>query len=134
MVKVAPWPSALSTSSLPWWASTMLCEMERPSPTPDGSSLVVKKGSKIRSRMPAGLGALLIAERAKVGDDAGDPPCLLLQRPELVLVRRSGQLLAEEGGDSGERRDRIVQLVRHPRAQRTQRGETARAQDLVLRR
>src|SRR5258705_401002 len=55
MVKVAPRPSALSTSSLPWCASTMLWEMERPSPIPEGSSLVVKNGSKIRSRIDWGI-------------------------------------------------------------------------------
>src|SRR2546421_136758 len=55
MVNVAPWPSGLSTRSLPWCASTMLWEIDNPIPTAPGPSLVVKNGSKIRSRIPAGM-------------------------------------------------------------------------------
>ena len=43
-------PASLSTRSVPPWRFTMLYAIERPSPVPTPTSLVVKNGSKMRCR------------------------------------------------------------------------------------
>ena len=49
--KVLPIPGELSTVMLPPMASSTLRVIESPMPVPDPMALVVKKGSKIRSRI-----------------------------------------------------------------------------------
>jgi hypothetical protein len=55
MVKVEPAPGLLSTVSVPPSWVTMPWQMDRPSPVPVPSGLVVKKGSKMRPRMCSGI-------------------------------------------------------------------------------
>src|SRR6266404_2543628 len=47
---VVPRPGSLSTRTVPCWAATSSCTMERPSPVPEPGGLVVKNGSKMRER------------------------------------------------------------------------------------
>src|SRR6267378_4048412 len=58
---VVPLPGSLSTRTVPCWAATSSCTIERPRPVPEPGGLVVKKGSKIRERfsllMPQPLSA-----------------------------------------------------------------------------
>src|SRR2546426_12202546 len=77
--------------------------------------------------------ALLVDESAQVADDGRDAERLLLQRAQPLLVRRSRQLLAQQRRDAADGSDRVVQLVRHAGAERPERGQPPRAQDLVLR-
>src|SRR6185437_2297970 len=52
--KVLPRPISLSTPTLPPSASRMPLQIQSPRPVPSLAGLVVKKGSKIRSRISAG--------------------------------------------------------------------------------
>src|SRR6267378_4285643 len=52
---VVPRPGSLSTRTVPCWAATSSCTMERPSPVPEPGGLVVKKGSKILLRFSLGM-------------------------------------------------------------------------------
>ncbi len=52
-----PCAGALDTSTTPWCWRTMPCTTARPSPVPRPGALVVKKGSKMRSSVPAGMPA-----------------------------------------------------------------------------
>ena len=50
-----PPPGSLSTRMKPPWLLTMASEVDRPRPVPLPTSLVVKKGSKMRSRISGGM-------------------------------------------------------------------------------
>ncbi len=52
---VVPLPTEVSSSIRPPWAATILPLTARPSPVPSPTSRVVKNGSKIRSRISAGI-------------------------------------------------------------------------------
>ena len=54
-LNVLPRPTALSTSIRPPCRVTMPCTTESPSPVPLPASLVVKNGSKMRSRIASGM-------------------------------------------------------------------------------
>ena len=56
-VKVLPPPGVLRTSLAPWWLRTTPCTTARPRPVPLPTSLVVKKGSKMRARVAASMPA-----------------------------------------------------------------------------
>ena len=79
--------------------------------------------------------ALLIGELAQVGHDLRHPAGLLL---DLLDGGRMGrpvaQFLAQDREEAGDRGERVVQLVGHGGPERAERGQAARAQDLVLRR
>jgi hypothetical protein len=54
-VNVVPFPTSLRTSIRPPLRSTMPSTVDKPRPVPDSSALVVKNGSKIRSRVAASI-------------------------------------------------------------------------------
>ena len=58
-----PRPGALDTSTVPWCCRTMPWTTARPSPVPRPGALVVKKGSKMRSSVPAGMPAPVSSHR-----------------------------------------------------------------------
>ena len=62
ILKVVPRPGALSTSIRPLCLRMIPCVIDRPSPVPVPTGLVVKKGSKIRlsiyDGMPAPISAI----------------------------------------------------------------------------
>src|SRR6516164_4302124 len=64
---VAPWPLALCTRTVPWWASAMACTMGRPSPNPPASRL--RYGS---ARETAEDAVLVGARDAAAGVGHGD--------------------------------------------------------------
>ena len=51
MMKVVPTPNWLLTTISPWCSFTVVCTVANPKPVPLPTSLVVKKGSKIRDRV-----------------------------------------------------------------------------------
>ena len=60
IVNCVPLPTVLSTRMRPWWASMIWRQEDRPRPVPplpvsSGPVLVVKKGSKIRGSLSAGM-------------------------------------------------------------------------------
>ena len=55
MRKVAPRPTSLWTAIVPPCSSSMFRHSDSPSPVPSPAGLVVKKGSKMRARISAGM-------------------------------------------------------------------------------
>jgi len=86
---------------LAWCASTMLWEMDSPKPTPEGASLVVKNGSKIRSHR---LGNALA--RVADGELEASPPTSLQADPERSAFRH------RRDGVLDDVRDRFLDLRR----------------------
>src|SRR5882762_5261704 len=66
---VVPRPGSLSTRTVPCWAATSSCTMERPSPVPEPGGLVVKKGSKMRERF-----SLLIPQPLSITESSTRSP------------------------------------------------------------
>src|SRR5882724_614367 len=68
---VVPRPGSLSTRTVPCWAATSSCTMERPSPVPEPGGLVVKNGSKMRERF-----SLLIPQPLSITESSTRSPLL----------------------------------------------------------
>src|SRR5262249_30190854 len=65
IVTVVPCPTLLSTRMVPLLVRTMLWQSESPSPTPAPAGLVVKNGSKTRSRLSGSIPQPLSTTRIK---------------------------------------------------------------------